>query len=96
MSILRGDRMFVRLAEIGDCNSDGKTIFGLRFKGKAVGEPDRPLGTLAVGFIAQLIDLARYSSPDAANADLAELKAYVESLGGCEPTKDPVPMAVKD
>jgi hypothetical protein len=76
----RGCRMFVRLAAVGYCNDQGKCSTAIGFKGNAIAEPDRPLQMLVVGFIEQVVDLARYSSLDALKADIAALREYVGEL----------------
>jgi hypothetical protein len=80
MSIKRGDRMFVQLSALGECDAKGKTVLSVGFKGRAIAEPDRPL-VLAIGLIEQLIEMARYSSAEALQADLEGLVAYVGTLG---------------
>jgi hypothetical protein len=77
--IRRGDRMFVRLAAVGECDASGKVVLSCQYKSKAVAEPDRPL-VLVIGLAETIVEMARYTSVEALEKDLDGLKAYVATL----------------
>lgn len=60
-------------------NEDAPPRYLMTFDGNRIGGPDRPLMTLAM-IIENILPLARYSSTDAADKDLAAFKKYVNEI----------------
>lgn len=94
--IVRTNQMFVRVAEIGECDAKGKTVLGFQFKGKCIGQVDRHLSTVILPFMNEVLKMAHWSSTEARDKDLADFLAYVEALrkhdeSETKPTDQPSP-----
>ena len=85
--IERGRRVYAQVSAIGEVNDKGKSVLFFGFKGKQIAVADKPLSTLGVWFIGQLLSLARYSNREAAAADISEFKAYLDSIKLEDPKK---------
>lgn len=77
---MQTNRMYVQLRTIGQCDAKGKSILAMNFSGKTIAEPDKPLTTLVMPLLREIATYARWSSREAAEADLAQLKEYVAGL----------------
>jgi ribosomal protein L37AE/L43A len=77
--IKRTNRMYLRLAAVGQCDAQGKTVLELGFRGKIIAPPDAPL-TLLQNVVNEMLSLIDYSSKEAAEADIAALKEFVNGL----------------
>ena len=85
--IERGRRVYVQVSAVGEVNDKGRSVLYFGYKGKQIAVADKPLSTLVVWFIGELLSLARYSNKEAAAADLSKLKAYLDSLKLEDPKK---------
>ena len=78
--IERRRRVYAQVTSVGEVDDKGKSVLSFGFRGRQVAVVDKPLSTLGVWFIGELLFLARYSSFEAAAEDLCELKIYLDSL----------------
>jgi hypothetical protein len=78
--IMRTNRMFVSLNQIGECDEKGKVIFASTHKGKVIADPGRPVATCILPLVIVLLERAHYVSTDEAAKDLESLKRYVNNL----------------
>jgi hypothetical protein len=78
--VMVSNRLFIKLHSIGMCDGDGRTVFASHFKGKIVADADRPIRTLLLPVMQEVLDYAKYTDRAEFDADLAALKRYVDGL----------------
>lgn len=78
--VLRSNRLYISLREIGEVNEKGKSVFAIGYKGKTIAQPDRPLSTAVFSLIAHVANMAKYTTVEDRDADLKELKRLVKSI----------------
>jgi hypothetical protein len=77
--IKRTNRLYVQLAAIGQCDERDKSVLALGYRGKIIAKPDRPLGIIQA-IMQEMLPVMDYSSREAAEKDIAELKEYINGL----------------
>ena len=78
--LARGSVPFVKLSEYGELGDKGKAVFKMSGFGRIVGNSERPLTSIAVPLLAQLISLCHYDSVAQLKEDLATLRRYLDLL----------------
>lgn len=72
-------RMFIRIAEIGWLNQDGKNRLSVTYKGKSVAHVDKPLA-LAQEALRLILEEACWTTQKAMEQDIAEFKDGVAKM----------------
>lgn len=78
--ILRTNRLYIAIREIGQCNDNGKSVLGMGYKGKIIATPDKPLQTLMVPLINEIMQVMDYSNDKLAEEDLKAFKEWVNGI----------------
>jgi hypothetical protein len=85
VSDLQALLFFVQMKGFGSCDEKKRAVYSLEMSSsKIVAEPDKPLA-LVVAILERWQDHWKYSSVEAAKADLERLKKFVD---GIEITED--------
>lgn len=78
--VLKTNKLYVGIREIGQCNEKGKSVFSLGYKGKIIAQPDRPLQTLMIPLTQEIMKFMQYSDDELANEDIKVFKEWVNSI----------------
>lgn len=78
--ILKTNRLYIGLREVGQCNEKGKSVMSVGYRGKFIAHPDKPLQTLMMPLMEEIMKFMRYSDDKMAEEDLKEFKEWVDSI----------------
>jgi len=78
--VLKTNRLFIGLREIGQCNEKGKSVLSVGYRGKFIAQPDKPLQTLMMPLMEEIMNFMRYSDDKLAEKDIKAFKEWVNSI----------------
>lgn len=78
--VLRTNKLYVAIREIGQCNEKGKSVFACGYKGKIIAKPDKPLQTLVMPLVNEILKFMQYSDDTIAEEDLKVFKEWVNTI----------------
>lgn len=78
--VLKTNKLYISLREIGQCNEKGKSVLSLGYSGKFIAQPDKPLRTLMVPLIDEIMKFVHYSDDKLAEEDIKVFKEWVNSI----------------
>jgi hypothetical protein len=78
--VLKTNKLYLSIREIGQCNEKGKSVFAAGYRGKIVAEPDRALMTLMVPLCQEIMNFVRYSDDKLAEEDLKLFKKWINTI----------------
>jgi hypothetical protein len=73
-------RLYLDLKGIGVCSEKGRAGAGIGYRGRMKAEPDRPIRSLILPLLDDVLPFLRYSSPAECDAEIAALKEWVAGL----------------
>lgn len=73
-------RLYLDLKGYGICNEKGRASGGVSIHGRIVGEPNRPVRSVILPLLNELMPLWRYSADEECHAEIAALKEWVAGL----------------
>jgi hypothetical protein len=78
--ILKTNRLYIGLREVGQCNEKGKSVMSVGYRGKFIAKPDKPLQTLMMPLMDEIMKFMRYSDDKLAEEDIKAFKDWVNSI----------------
>ena len=78
--ILKTNRLYIALREIGQCNEKGKSVFAAGYSGKIIAHADKPLQTLMMPLCQEIMKFMQYSDDNLAVEDIKAFKEWVNSI----------------
>lgn len=78
--VLKTNKLYIAIREIGQCNEKGKSVFSCGYSGKFIAQPDKPLRTLMMPLIDEIMKFMRYSDDKFADEDIKVFKEWVNSI----------------
>jgi hypothetical protein len=78
--VLKTNKLYIALREIGQCNEKGKSVLSCGYSGKFIAHPDKPLQTLMVPLINEIMKFLGYSDDKLAEEDIKVFKEWVNSI----------------
>jgi len=78
--ILKTNKLYIALREIGQCNEKGKSVMSVGYRGKFIAQPDKPLQTLMMPLLNEIMKFMRYSDDKLAEEDIKVFKEWVDSI----------------
>lgn len=78
--ILKTNTLYLCLREIGQCNEKGKSVMAVGYSGKFIAQPDKPLQSLMMPLMNEIMKFMRYSDDKLADEDIKKFKEWVDSI----------------